>query len=124
MYGRRGFLVTFEEGGTFGGSKQMPLQWLLYYTNQRVVGLRDPKASEVEDIGALRPFERQDYAGGGPGVLEYFALDLEEVKRAERRRRDVRLVVSDASGSNILSFEPLGGAARFFARLVSEKAEE
>lgn len=123
MYGRRGFLVSFEGSGDRAGASGAQ-QWLLYYTNQRIVGLRDPTAPEVEDIGSLRPFERQEYGSRGPQLLEYFSLELPEVARAERRRNDVRIHLAKGAGIRTMTFEPLGAAARFFSRLVDEKGRE
>ncbi len=124
MYGRRGFLITFEGKGLGGGPKAKPLQWLVYYTNQRIVGFRDPTAPEVEDIGTLRPFERQDHGTGGPIILEYFNVGLDEIKRAQRRRNDVRIEVAEGKATQPVVFQPLGAAARFFDRLVGERPGE
>jgi hypothetical protein len=128
MYGRRGFSMALETAaGPLRKEGWPPAQWLVYYTNVRVVGLRDMTAQEnTYYLGTLRPFERARYEGEGAfehHVLKFLEFPLEEVVRAERRRHDVRLHVQDESARYVLTLEPFGAAARFFARLITEKGE-
>ncbi len=128
MYGRRGFALAIDRGGGLVRKSMMEqAQWLIYYTNQRIVGLRDMSAQEASGyLATLRPFERSRFEGEGAEqlrVMRFFEVPLKEVVRAQRRRRDTKIVVQPQEPLT-LTFEPGGPAARFFSRLLHDYGEE
>ncbi|MFQ5907882.1 MAG: hypothetical protein ACE5JE_03510 [Thermoplasmata archaeon] len=128
VYARRGLTVEALQGRGLSKKPFLPPGlWMIYHTNQRVVGLRDPKR-EVEGeegyAGTLRAVDRSRYLGPKveANILEYFEFPLRDVAKANKRsRKHLRLVVRSEGERYEFRFKPWGAACRAFGVLLSQK---
>ncbi|MFQ6012121.1 MAG: hypothetical protein ACE5LS_00535 [Thermoplasmata archaeon] len=129
VYARRGLILEAFRGG--GLSKRPflpPGLWMIYHTNQRVVGLRDPKASSKEGqegyAGTLQAIDRTRYLGpkAEESLLEYFEFPLRDVEKVSKRsRKHLQMVVRSDAERYLLRFRPWGAACRAFSVLLRQK---
>lgn len=128
VYARRGLTMEVFRGTGFGKKPFLPSGlWLIYYTNQRVVGLRDPEGSVVEDeayAGTLRAIDRTRYLG--PRVrdhtFEFFEFPLRDIGKVNNRsRKHLRMFVKSNGDRYEFRFKPWGAACRAFSVLLSQK---
>ncbi len=124
LYGRRGLTVSASR---VSGLTKTPLieesLWMVFYTNQRVVGLRDMTQLEEEMyLGTLRPIDRTRFVGPkaeAHNVLRYFEFPSREIIRVgSHRRKYLWLLVDSEKGRYQFRFRPWGGASRFFSNLL------
>ncbi len=129
LYGRRGLTIDVYEG-TF--LRRRPLLtsslYMVFYTNQRIVGLRDMTTSEEEVyLGTLRAIDRDKFLGPHAQehhVLSYFAYPLREIVGVKKRgRRHLKQFIQDGERRYEFRFRPWGAACRFFSILL-RKGEE
>ncbi len=127
LYGRRGLTTSAHEVARLA---KRPLfgqgLWMVFYTNQRVVGLRDMTQTEEETyLGTLRPLDRTRFLGPqreAHHVLRYFEFPSKDIlKVGSHRRKYLRLLVSHEDGRYEFRFRPWGGAARFFSNLTAKE---
>lgn len=127
LYGRRGLTVDVLEGGFL---RKRPLVTsalhMVFYTNQRIVGLRDMTSQEEEVyLGTLRAIDRDKFLGPQAEehhVLHYFEYPLREVVAVRKRgRRHLRQIVQDGDRRYELHFRPWGAACRFFSILLRKE---
>ena len=128
VYARRGLtLETFQKIG-FGRKPFLASGlWLIYYTNHRVVGLRDPEASVPEDeayAGTLQAIDRTRYMGPRvkDHIFEFFEFPLRDIgKVTNRSRKHLRMVVQSNRDRYEFRFKPWGAACRAFSVLISQR---
>lgn len=127
LYGRRGLTIDAFEGGF---PRRRPLLtsslFMVFYTNQRIVGLRDLTAQEEEVyLGTLRAIDRDKFLGPraqAHHVLSYFAYPLREIVGLRKRgRRHLRQFVQDGERRYEFRYRPWGAACRFFSILLRGK---
>jgi hypothetical protein len=128
VYGRRGLTIEAYE---LGRLTRKPLfesgLWMVYHTNQRVVGLRDMTQKEEEVyLGTLRPIDRTRFIGPQAEehhVLKYFEFPLKDIIRVDKAgNRFLKLVVQSDDGRYEFRFRPWGAACRFFSVLLQKEA--
>lgn len=133
IYARRGLtLETYRRGFLQREPFLVPGLWYIYYTNQRVLGLRDPSLSPEEQTeeryaGTLRAIDRTRYLGPKveDPVLEFFAFPLTEIAKVQKRgRRHLTLVVQDEAARYEFRFKPWGAACRFFSVLFRREGAD
>lgn len=127
LYGRRGLTVEAYELGRLA---RRPLfdrgLWMIYHTNQRIVGLRDMTRKE-EDVylSTLRPIDRTHFIGPyaeAHHILKYFEFSLKDIERVDKvRNKYLRLTVNSDGDRYELRFFPWGAACRFFNVLLSRE---
>lgn len=128
VYARRGLTVESFRRSGFGRKPFLPPGlWLIYYTNQRVVGLRDPERSVPEDeayAGTLRAIDRTQYMGPRvkDHILDYFEFPLPDIEKVSKRsRKHLRLVVRSSGDRFEFRFRPRGAASRAFSVLLAQR---
>lgn len=129
VYARRG--LTLEALCIGGWSKKAflpPGLWMIYYTNQRVVGLRDPRVppEEAGDAGTLRAIDRTQYLGPKveDNVLEYFEFPLRDVEKVKKgSRKHVRMFVESGEEHYEFRFRPWGAACRAFSVMLRQQSQ-
>ncbi|MDX1535120.1 MAG: hypothetical protein R3291_05825, partial [Thermoplasmata archaeon] len=128
VYARRGLTMEAYKGTGLGRKPFLPPGlWLIYYTNHRVVGLRDPEGSVPEDeayAGALRAIDRTQYMGPRvkDHVLEFFEFPLRDIGKVNKRsRKHLKMVVRSEGDRYEFRFRPWGAACRAFSVLISQK---
>lgn len=128
VYARRGLTLEAHQGRGLSKKPFLPSGlWMIYYTNQRVVGLRDPEreADEGETYaGTLRAVDRSRYLGPKveDSILEYFEFSLRDVEKVNKRsRKHLRMVVRSEAERYEFRFRPWGAACRAFSVLIGQK---
>ncbi len=128
VYARRGLtLESFKKTG-LGRRPFLPSGlWLIYYTNHRVVGLRDPEGSVPEEeayAGTLRAIDRTRYMGPRvkDHIFDFFEFPLRDIgKVTNRSRKHLRMVVQSNGDRYEFRFKPWGAACRAFSVLISQR---
>jgi hypothetical protein len=128
IYARRGLtLEAFKRAG-FGREPFLPPRlWLIYYTNHRVVGLRDPEGAVPEGeayAGTLKAIDRTQYLGPRvkDHILEFFEFPLRDIGKVNKRsRKHLRMIVQSNGDRYEFRFKPWGAACRAFSVLISQR---
>lgn len=127
VYGRRGLTLEAYRIGRIG---RKPLfesgLWMVYYTNQRVVGLRDMTQKEEEIyLGTLRPIDRARFIGPQAEehhVLKYFEFPTKDIVKVDKAgTKFLKLMVESEDGRYEFRFRPWGAACRFFSVLLQRQ---
>lgn len=130
VYARRGLTLTALRVAGLRNEPLLPSGlWLVYYTNQRVVGLRDPTsappAGEGEIYaGTLQAIDRTRYLGPKveDQILEYFEFPLRDVMKVKKRsRKHLRIFVRHGKERVEFRFKPWGAACRAFSVLIQQQ---
>lgn len=127
LYGRRGLtLDLYEQGRLSKNPVFTDALWMVFYTNQRIVGLRDmTRQEEAGYLGTLRPIDRTRFLGPqaeAHHVLRYFEFPLRDIQGiGSHRRKSLWLRVADDDGRYEFRFRPWGGASRFFSILLRKE---
>lgn len=128
VYARRGLTLEAFKSKGFGREPFIPAGlWLIYYTNHRVVGLRDPEGAVPEDeayAGTLRAIDRTQYLGPRvkDHILEFFEFPLRDIGKVNKRsRKHLRMVVNSNKDRYEFRFKPWGAACRAFSVLINQK---
>jgi hypothetical protein len=128
VYARRGLTVEAFKRTGFGRKPFLTSGlWLIYYTNHRVVGLRDPERSVPEEetyAGTLRAIDRTRYLGPRvkDHIFEYFEFPLRDIGKVNNRnRKHLRMVVQSKGDRYEFRFKPWGAACRAFTVLLAQK---
>ncbi len=128
LYGRRGLTTDAYEVGTLS---KRPLftsdLYMVFYTNQRVVGLRDMTLHEEQlYLGTLRAIDRSKFLGPQAEehhVLRYFEYPLKEVVNVSKvGRKYLRFLLTSSEKRYELHFRPWGAACRFFSILLRKES--
>ncbi len=128
VYARRGLtLESFKRTG-FRRKPFLPSGlWLIYYTNHRVVELRDPEGGIPEDeayAGTLRAIDRTRYMGPRvkDHIFDFFEFPLRDIGKVNNRsRKHLRMVVQSKGDRYEFRFKPWGAACRAFSVLLAQK---
>ncbi len=123
LYGRRGLTIDAYEVGTLS---RKPLfvsgLYMVFYTNHRIVGLRDVAQQEEEVyVGTLRAIDRSRFLApeGEHHVLEYFEYPLREIVSVSKAgKKHLRFLVESGGRRYEFRFKPWGAACRFFSVLL------
>lgn len=130
LYGRRGLTLDAFEGGRF---KKEPLflssLFMVFYTNQRVIGLRDMTKQEEElYLGTLRAIDRDKFLGPRAEehhILSFFEYPLREIVAVRKAgKRYLRQVVKSDEKRYEFRYRPWGAACRFFSILLRKEEQE
>lgn len=127
LYGRRGLTIDAYQVARLAKKPLFDQSlWMVFYTNQRVVGLRDMTQTEEEVyLGTLRPLDRTRFIGSHSDahhVLRYFELPSREIlKIGSHRRKYLWLLVGHDDNRYEFRFRPWGGASRFFSNLLMKE---
>ena len=128
VYARRGLTLESFKKSAFSRKPFLPSGlWLIYYTNHRVVGLRDPEGSVPEDeayAGTLQAIDRTRYMGPRlrDHIFDFFEFPLKEIGKVNNRsRKHLRMVVQSNGDRYEFRFKPWGAACRAFSVLISQK---
>lgn len=133
IYARRGLtLEAYRKTGLLGKEPFLDHGlWYIYYTNQRVVGLRDPSIPPEEQnealyAGTLRAIDKTRYIGPKleDPTLAYFEFPLTGIAKVKKRgRKHLALVVRDHKGKYEFRFKPWGAACRFFSVMLRKEEQ-
>lgn len=130
LYGRRGLTVDAYEVSLL---TRKPLfvdgLYMVFYTNQRIVGLRDMTQTEEEQyLDTLRPIDRAKFAGSlgeEHHVLSYVEYPLMEVTRVSKvGTKYLRLMVASDNRRYEFRYRPWGAACRFFSTLLRKEEQK
>ncbi|MFQ5838380.1 MAG: hypothetical protein ACE5HJ_06320 [Thermoplasmata archaeon] len=127
LYGRRGLTVDAYELGFLNRKALFDTGlWMIYYTNQRVVGLRDMTNREEEVyLGTLRAIDRSRFIGPqgeAHHVLRYFEFPLKDIVKVDKAgNRYLKLVIQSEDRRYEFRFRPWGAACRFFSVLLRKQ---
>jgi hypothetical protein len=130
VYGRRGLTIDAYEVGRLSRKPFFETGlWMVYYTNQRIVGLRDmTKREEEVYLGTLRPIDRTRFIGPQAEehhVLRYFEFPLKDIVTVDKSgNKYLKLVVASEDGKYEFRFRPWGAACRFFSILLRKEEAE
>ncbi len=127
MYGRRGLTIDAYEVGFLSRKPLVDMSlWMVYYTNQRVVGLRDMTEREEEVyLGTLRPIDRSRFMGPQADahcVMKYFEFPTKDIERVKKSgKKCLSLFLRGEDHRYEFRFRPWGAACRFFSVLLRKE---
>ncbi|MCJ2519602.1 MAG: hypothetical protein LN412_01460 [Candidatus Thermoplasmatota archaeon] len=130
LYGRRGLTIDAYEVSLL---TRKPLfvdsLYMVFYTNQRIVGLRDMTEKEKEQyLGTLSPIDRAKLVGSlgeEHHVLSYVEYPLMEITRVSKvGTKYLRLMVGSDDRSYEFRYRPWGAACRFFSILLRKEEQK